>query len=124
YTTLFRSSHRDFKRFSHKISSNSCYFIWHCSREKPSAFIFWSSRKDSSDIFIESHIKHFVCLIKHTKVNFRNVNITTIDHILHTTRSSYNNLSSSFYVFSLFSDASTSINSNHIYSFFVFGVLF
>ncbi|MNP93164.1 hypothetical protein D3C85_56830 [compost metagenome] len=108
----------------HELFCNSCNLLWHSCREQPCAFFVWRCRKDVYDVFVESHVQHFISFVKNTIVDLRDVYQSSVNHILHSTWSSHNNLCSSLNVSSLLCNTCSTVNCYHINTFFVFRVVF
>ena len=99
------------ERFFHVCTYNSTNFRWHCSRKQPNDLFIRCTDKDLVDIFLKSHIKHFVSFIQDQKLYLIEFNCFSVYQILQSTRCCYQYMRRIFFDISyLCSDWCTTIN--------------
>ena len=114
-SSLIASSYCYFDRLTHKLTRYLSHLVRHSSRKEPSAFFLRGMRENSGNIFIEAHIEHFVGFVQHTIVDMTDIYEVTAYHILHTPRSSHDNLCAFFEATRLFLNTCTAIYRHYVH---------
>ena len=114
-SSLIASAYGYFDRLTHKLARYLSHLVRHSSRKEPSTFFLRGMRQNCGNIFIEAHIEHFVGFVEHTIVDMADIYEVTAYHILHTPRSSHDNLRAFFEATRLFLDTCTAIYRHYVH---------